>query len=278
MKQNKSNCAVLLPVYKNDKVEWVSDAIDSIIDQKGLKSIPNIYLGIDGPIDDNLKILINSKKHNFKKIIENKLNLGLPTILNRLIEELDDEVYVFRADADDICEPNRFKLQIDYLEKHPEIEILGGALTEIDADNNIIGYRFWATDPAQIASNLYKATAMAHPTVCFRRNALTKLGKYREDLHISEDLELWFRAAKLGIVMANLPNQLVRFRITPNTYKRRGKSKAWAEFIIYTKGSLELYGFTWRLFFPFARLLARILPLYFIKYLYKSNLRNIILK
>ena len=33
--------------------------------------------------------------------------------------------YVARMDADDICVPHRFEKQVQYLDEHPEIDILG---------------------------------------------------------------------------------------------------------------------------------------------------------
>ena len=41
-----------------------------------------------------------------------------------ILKEMDVE-YVARMDADDVCIPQRFERQIQYLDSHPEIDILG---------------------------------------------------------------------------------------------------------------------------------------------------------
>ncbi len=51
--------------------------------------------------------IINDNKDIFYKIIKNKYNMGLAKTLNKLIEVLEDEEYIFRIDADDICRSDR---------------------------------------------------------------------------------------------------------------------------------------------------------------------------
>jgi len=50
-------------------------------------------------------------------------NLGLPARLNQAID-LSRGKYFARMDGDDIAYPERFEVQVDYLEKHPEIEVI----------------------------------------------------------------------------------------------------------------------------------------------------------
>ena len=45
--------AVILPVYKKDKVNYLSKAIESIVLQTYRDF--HIYIGVDGPIDDDMK-------------------------------------------------------------------------------------------------------------------------------------------------------------------------------------------------------------------------------
>lgn len=271
------NVAVLLPVYHNDRADWFGQALNSIISQKGNNFNIRIYLGIDGQITKALEEVVIAYSNYLYKVLTNEVNCGLPVILNKLINALEDEVYVFRMDSDDICCSNRFSLQVQFMEENPSIGIVGTSIIEIDENNKKIGERYYYSDPSIVRKNLYRSTAMAHPTVCFRRDALSLLNKYREDLKISEDLEMWFRAASLNINMANLSSVLLEFRLTNSTIKRRGKEKAWAEFKLYWYGSIKLFGFSWRQLFPLLRLLARLMPVGLISHFYRSDLRAKIL-
>ena len=47
------NVAVILPVYKNDKVSYITMAIDSILNQS-YKNV-HLFVGVDGPVGENLK-------------------------------------------------------------------------------------------------------------------------------------------------------------------------------------------------------------------------------
>lgn len=276
MVDHRLACAVLLPVYAKDRADWFSEALDSILNQVGLASPPRVYVGVDGPIGPDLRAVIEERRSRIFKVVESEINQGLAANLNSLIRALGSESYVLRADADDICEPTRFRDQIEYLERTPNVGIVGAALTEIDSEGCVLGVRSWATNPDKVVASLYRVTAMAHPTVCFRRDSLDRLGSYREDLLVSQDLEMWFRAAKMGIKMANLARPLVRFRMTPGTLKRRGRDKAWAEFLLYWRGSLDLFGVTWRQFFPVFRLLTRLLPVRLSQIVYMSRFREIV--
>lgn len=107
----------MITVYKNDKLEFFAQAIESIVNQDyGFANI-NIYLGIDGNLPDDIKTYIEENKQYFYKIVQNEQNRGLAYTLNRLIEVLEDEEFVFRMDSDDICNFNRVSKQLKAFER-----------------------------------------------------------------------------------------------------------------------------------------------------------------
>jgi hypothetical protein len=53
--------------------------------------------------------------------------------------------------------------------------------------------------------------ALVHPSVMMRRDALLKIGGYREDLMVSEDLDLFLRLAEVG-KLANMEDVLLQYR------------------------------------------------------------------
>ncbi|EGR1670319.1 glycosyltransferase, partial [Vibrio parahaemolyticus] len=84
-----SAVAVIMSVYKNDKLNWFKEAIESLKSQDiGWENI-NLYLGIDGELPMEVEEYISELSPY--KVIKNEKNMGLAATLNKLISELDSE-------------------------------------------------------------------------------------------------------------------------------------------------------------------------------------------
>ena len=132
---------VIESVYKNDKSAYLRLSLDSIFAQsfKNFK----LLLYIDGPVPEGIWRVIWSYKDERLKVIDNPVNKGLATALNNLLSRCKDYSFIARMDADDIALPDRFEKQIAYLEAHPEVDMVGGAINEIDENGNDIGKTMW---------------------------------------------------------------------------------------------------------------------------------------
>lgn len=77
----------------------------------------------DGSTDNSVEII---KNYNDPRIVlvDNTENKGLVSVLNQGLQLAQGE-YIARMDADDISLPNRFMEQVNYLDKHPQVGILG---------------------------------------------------------------------------------------------------------------------------------------------------------
>ena len=268
----KENVAVLLPVYVNDRPGWYRKALQSILHQTYGHEHIHVYLGIDGPLKEGLESEIRVEAGILYKIVRNEEKLGLNAILNRLIETLEDESFVFRMDADDIAFKDRFEAQVSFLKSHLDVEILGTALIEIDEEGHELFKRTFPKSNADVLHYIHKASPLAHPTVCFRRSALDALGAYPVGKCRCEDLALWFDCIEKGFSICNLDNPLLYLRVTDSLYKRR-RAAAVAELLIYWKGILRTQGFSWRLVYPLLRFLFRLAPLSIVRRVYSGRLR-----
>src|SRR5699024_6203432 len=105
--------SVLLSIYKNEKPEYVSKSLQSILNQSVL---PNeIIIVEDGPLTDELyKTIGNFKREypNVFKIVTLEQNVGLGLALNEGLVASSNEL-VARMDTDDIAKYNRFEKQIE---------------------------------------------------------------------------------------------------------------------------------------------------------------------
>ncbi len=266
--------AVIMSVYAGDKVSQFSSSIDSILNQSGLDEFKlRIYLGVDGPLSHELKQTVDSYADQIYRLSVFENNRGLSYVLNDLINVLEDEAFVFRMDADDICHHARFSSQLRYMENNPEIDIVGTYIMEMQPDDaqRIIRYPMRHEDAV---AEIHKRSPFAHPTVCFRRNVFRVLKSGYPHTHLCEDVALWFACIAAGLRFANIPEPLLFFRVSDNFWKRRGVLRARAEFLLWTKGVWGIYGLNWRLAFPLMRFLYRLGPVSLQKWGYASSFRT----
>ena len=254
--------ATLMAVYRGDDPAHFEQALRSVLDQR-LDTVgpvdSRLYLGVDGPLTPALDAVIAAFAPRLHRVSRSTDNLGLAATLNRLIVSLQDEAYVFRMDADDLCHPERYALQLRHLQAHPEVDILGTDIVEFDAQGHRRTVAF-AQDPAQALRCLHKRVPVAHPSVCMRRRVLVLAGGY-PTTGTNEDVSLWFRCAALGLRFDNLHQPLLEFRINAGFWHRRSVRKAFSEWACYARGIRSLHGaLNWRQAFPLLRLGLRLAP------------------
>lgn len=137
--------------------------------------------------------------------------LGLPKSLNLAISKARGQL-IARFDSDDVCMPDRLALQVAFLQAHPEISVVGGALDIISNEGKFIAHRRYPQTSTAIAKGMQLTTTIAHPTVMYRKEAIEKHGGYNPDYRFAEDLDLWLRWMNAGLLFSNLPQVLVQYR------------------------------------------------------------------
>ena len=225
--------AVILAVYQKDNVNYLRLAINSILLQT-FKSL-HLYIGVDGPVGNDLnEYLMRVDSLAKTTVIWYQENRGLASVLNNLLDICLKKGYnyIARMDADDISEHERLEKQISFLEKNPEIDIVGGAISEIDekgfSRNKVIRYPL---TPAECKSFFSKRNPHAHPAVLFRKSFFDKLGKkkYRTEYRQNQDTMLWYDGMKAGTMHANIQDVVLKFRITDDMFKRRRNGWSFAK-------------------------------------------------
>ena len=110
---------VLMPVYNGEK--YLRESVDSILNQ----TFTDFELLIinDGSTDSSMEIL-NSYSDSRIRIVTNEVNLRLIKTLNKGIDLATGE-YIARMDCDDIADPKRLEIQLQYMEKHPDVAVCG---------------------------------------------------------------------------------------------------------------------------------------------------------
>ena len=218
--------SIITSVYKNDKPDFVSIALDSMLVEQSVKPT-EIVLVRDGQVPAALEVVLKEYETRYPgvfNIIRLEQNGGLGNALKLGVENAKYDI-IARMDSDDICLPNRFELQLQYMEAHPECDIVGGQMTEfIGEPSNIVGKRIVPESNKDIYKYMKGRCALNHVTVMFRKEAVLKVGNY-QDWFWNEDYYLWVRMMKAKCKFANVPNVLVNVRSGADQYARRGGMK-----------------------------------------------------
>ena len=218
---------VLMSVYKNDNPEHLKLSIDSILNQTYQEFL--LLVGVDGSVAEELGRTLHIYEDNPKvKVFWLPVNRGLTAVLNNLLEEGKkmQPKYFARMDADDISKTDRFEKQVKYLESHQDMDVIGGAIEEMEYDGKLNGkvihyplthdecFHFFAT-----------RNPLAHPAVMFRARFFDMATSYNVSYKKNQDTELWYRAFKAGCKFGNLEDVVLTFRVSKDMYKRRGGTK-----------------------------------------------------
>ena len=218
-----NNIAVLLSVYKNDRAEFLRLSIDSILNQSYKNII--LYIGVDGTIGEKLyKCLEQYEQEKRVNIVYFPENRGLAVVLNDLLilcKEANIE-YIVRMDADDISVPNRLANQVNYLLLHPEVDVVGGRIEEINEQSERNGKSVTYPLTHQECFKFFRyRDPLAHPAVMFRKSFFDKAKGYRNEYRKNQDTMLWFDGFMNGCIFANLDETVLLFRVTDDFYKNR---------------------------------------------------------
>lgn len=272
--------SVIISTYKGEQPEYLDRALRSIWDDQRRKP-DEIVLIEDGLLKKELLDVINvwkKKLGNMFVVIEKPVNEGLAAALNDAIEVAHGDL-IARMDSDDISLPNRFMLQEQYMDEHPEVDILGGAIHEFNDEGTLSAVCRYPATMREVLRTMYKVSPLAHPTVMFRSSFFKDGYRYSTKYHICEDVTMWYDAAAGGRLINNLQDVLLEFRRNPSVMQRRTREKAWSEFLAYNDGISRLYGrFSYKYIYSFMRLCLRLMPVSIVSFIYNSKLRRIFVR
>ena len=203
--------SVLMTAYNAG--DFIAQAIESILIQT-YKDFEFIIIN-DGSTDNSSEI-INSFKDKRIRIVS-RPNKGRHVSLDEGLA-LAKGTYTAIMDADDISDKDRLKLQVRYMDEHPECAAVSAFINIINKDGTRLSN--WKADrdnftPRQIRSALPKENCIANPAVLIKTEVLRKFG-YRHD-QVSEDYDLWLRMLSAGYQIHKTNQALLTYRILPGS-------------------------------------------------------------
>ncbi len=213
--------SVLLPVWNAE--DTLRDAVSSILRQNYASF--NLIVIDDGSTDGTGAVLERLRETAPRLVtVRHPRNRGIVAALESGLS-VSSGKYIARMDADDVSLPDRLRLQAAYLDRHAQVGVVS-SLVEFGGDDSrhagYAGYVDWINSlvtPEQIALNRFVESPIAHPSVMFRRELIERHGGYR-DGSFPEDYDLWLRWLEAGVVMAKIPEVLVRWHDPPRRLSR----------------------------------------------------------
>jgi len=197
--------SIIMPVYNT--APFLREAMDSMLSQT-FSDFELIVLNDCSP--DNAEEILDT--YDDPRIVRyrGEKNVGLSNVLNIGIE-LARGKYIARMDSDDISLPNRLQVQVDYLEAHPEIDLVSVGM-QLFGDKEEIWVREQDFEEMKICALFY--SPVLHASSMWRKDAFEQQGlRFRQEMVPSEDYDLWTRALVKGLKLVNLAEVLYKYRI-----------------------------------------------------------------
>ncbi len=194
MVSNNPLVSIVMPAYNGER--FIGKAIQSVLNQ----SYENWELVIvdDCGTDHTIEIA-RSFQDSRIKILSNVKNEGIAYSRNKAIENSHGE-YIAILDDDDMALPDRLKLQVAFLEDHPNISVVGGRSYWIDEEDRILRSTGAAlTNPNYIAAQYLLTGCYINCTCTFRKELFTVHHiRYQDNMLGMEDVLFWIECSKVA--------------------------------------------------------------------------------
>ena len=215
--------AVILPAYNAEN--FIAECLESLLNQTFSDFC--ILVVNDASTDNTGKILETyAAKDARLRIYHYSENQGEPAVMQFAMDMLNymNVEYIARMDADDICVPHRFETQIQYLDKHPKIDILG---------SNALLFNDGQTDKTTKISTLplldkdikaHFSLARDHiinPSSMWRHSSIKALNINYAQTATAPDFHMWIQCALHKKTFANLAEPLLLYRLHPGQESKK---------------------------------------------------------
>jgi glycosyltransferase involved in cell wall biosynthesis len=209
--------SVVIPTFNRN---WcLSEAVDSVFSQTYARY--ELIVVDDGSTDDTGKRL--SQYKNITVITQP--NRGVSAARNRGIASSKGDLIAF-LDSDDLWQPEKLSLQVDYFMRHPMVEICQTQEIWIrDSKRMNPGQRHIKTAGFFFERSL-EVCLVSPSAVMLRKQLLDKVGLFDESLPACEDYDLWLRInASIPIFLIDEPLVIKRGGHTDQLSSHAGLDK-----------------------------------------------------
>ena len=202
--------SVVMPVYNGER--FLAEAIDSILTQTF--SDFEFIIVDDGSTDCSPEIIQAYDERDARvSFVQLAENMGEAGARNAGIAVAKGD-FIAAMDCDDISLPERLRMQVDYMEAHPDIGGVGvGAAVVYEDLTPRFTYTLPTCHPLILLSMMVGGSALLYASIMVRREFFAEAGGYDPKFRSAPDFELFLRMVwENGIRYANLPTLLYLYR------------------------------------------------------------------
>jgi len=120
--------------------------------------------------------------------------------------------YIAVMDGDDLSHLNRLRTQVEFMEKNPDVAVVGTSYYRIDAADKYLSIVPVITDSVKLKEGLKQQNWFGHSSTMIRKSCFDAVGGYDENFEFAQDYNLWVRLSKKYRI-ANLSYPLYSYRV-----------------------------------------------------------------
>lgn len=198
----KPRVSVVMPVH--NALPHLDEAVESILGQT-YTDFEFVILD-DASTDGSRERLHHWAQQDSRiRLLEVASNLG-PALSSERVARAAAGSIVARMDADDISYPQRLSEQLDLLDSHPEVGVVGGLYDIIDAQGRVLR----TAEPWRLAHHSV-FPPFGNGPLMYRREVFEAIGGYREECVFWEDQDLLIRMSTITRLMV-IPRAIYKVR------------------------------------------------------------------
>jgi glycosyltransferase involved in cell wall biosynthesis len=226
-----------------DPLPRLKRAVDSILGQTFHDL--ELLLAFE-PGDANADALARDYSDPRLTILRNPMRKGMAGSFNHCLDHARGR-FIARMDSDDVALPQRLQIEMDFLMRRPDVDVVGGGTVIIDDSGKQIAERILPAEHDDIVRAFAFFCPMSHPTVMWDTSRTGQI-RYNPDFSV-EDVELWMRLIESGRRFANIPEYLIEYKQT-NQWRRplrnwRGNARVrWTYWRLVLRKPVLLLGLT----------------------------------
>jgi glycosyltransferase involved in cell wall biosynthesis len=158
---------------------------------------------------------------------------GQSDAINKGLRAAQGEIVAY-LNSDDLLYPDAVATVVETLRAHPEVELVYGDGTVIDAEGRPLWE--WLSRPEDwrlLAGYFFLwndfTNYILQQATFWRRRLHQRVGYFDEDFHYAMDLEFWLRVGASGGRMLHLGRPLGKFRMAPGTKSLSSPTVFWED-------------------------------------------------
>jgi glycosyltransferase involved in cell wall biosynthesis len=232
LSDSSAKISVIMPVYNREK--YLDDSIQSILKQS-YKNFEFIIINDCSTDNSKNKIKFYAKKDKRIIFLENKKNICAAKSFEKGFN-IAKGAFIARMDSDDISHKDRFKKQIQLFLSWPQLSVLGTGANIINSRGQIISKKLMPFKFHSISQTLKYSVPVFNPSVMIRTSAFKIGGFLDPSMEPADDLELWLRFFSKKLIITNLQEYLIYYRIHDNNLStQRFSEQITKTFLVFNK-------------------------------------------